>query len=83
MKKILYFSATWCGPCKILGPTMDQLSAEGLSIQKVDVDTNSELSAQYGVRNIPCLVLVDNSGAELKRLIGNQPAQNIKNWYNN
>ena len=83
MNKILYFSATWCGPCKILGPTMDQLSTEGLPIQKIDVDTNSDLSARYGVRNIPCLVLVDDSGTELKRLIGNQPAQNIKNWYNN
>ena len=83
MNKILYFSAAWCGPCKILGPTMDQLSTEGLPIQKIDVDTNSDLSARYGVRNIPCLVLVDDSGIELKRLIGNQPAQNIKNWYNN
>tara|TARA_R110001606_G_scaffold338599_1_gene486670 strand:- start:366 stop:617 length:252 start_codon:yes stop_codon:yes gene_type:complete len=83
MNKILYFSAAWCGPCKILGPTMDQLSTEGLPIQKIDVDTNSDLSARYGVRNIPCLVLVDDSGTELKRLIGNQPAQNIKNWYNN
>ena len=83
MNKILYFSAAWCGPCKILGPTMNQLSTEGLPIQKVDVDTDSKLSAQYGVRNIPCLVLVDSSGTELKRLIGNQPAQNIKNWYSN
>ena len=83
MNKILYFSAAWCGPCKILGPTMNQLSTEGLPIQKIDVDTNSDLSARYGVRNIPCLVLVDDSGTELKRLIGNQPAQNIKNWYNN
>tara|TARA_R110001592_G_scaffold107890_1_gene301777 strand:- start:623 stop:874 length:252 start_codon:yes stop_codon:yes gene_type:complete len=83
MNKILYFSAAWCGPCKILGPTMNQLSTEGLPIQKVDVDADSKLSAQYGVRNIPCLVLVDSSGTELKRLIGNQPAQNIKNWYSN
>ena len=42
MKKILYFSAKWCGPCKQLGPVMDSLSAEGLPIQKIDVDENSQ-----------------------------------------
>jgi thioredoxin-like negative regulator of GroEL len=83
MKKILYFSAPWCGPCKTLSPTMDQLSAEGLHIQKIDVDTNPELSTKYSIRSVPCLVLVDNLGNTIKKLVGNQPAQTIKNWYNN
>lgn len=82
MKKILYFSAKWCGPCKQLGPVMDSLSAEGLPIQKIDVDENSQLSAEYAVRNIPCLVLVDANGNEVKRLLGNNPSNVIKNWYN-
>tara|TARA_R100000734_G_C3256248_1_gene56265 strand:- start:151 stop:405 length:255 start_codon:yes stop_codon:yes gene_type:complete len=82
MNKILYFSAQWCGPCKQLGPVMDTLSSEGLPIQKVDVDQNSNLAAEYAVRNIPCLVLVDTNGNELKRLVGNNPPNIIKNWYN-
>ena len=82
MKKILYFSAKWCGPCKQLGPVMDSLSAEGLPIQKIDVDENSQLSAEYAVRTIPCLVLVDANGNEVKRLLGNNPSNVIKNWYN-
>ena len=83
MKKILYFSAPWCGPCKTLGPVIAKLAAEGLSIQKIDVDGNPDASAKYGVRSIPCLVLEDNSGNEIKRLVGNQPSDTIKNWYNN
>ena len=82
MKKILYFSAKWCGPCKQLGPVMDSLSAEGLPIQKIDVDENRQLSAEYDVRNVPCLVLVDANGNEVKRLLGNNPSNVIKNWYN-
>jgi|TARA_R110000796_G_scaffold15244_2_gene48823 thioredoxin 1 len=83
MKKILYFSAAWCGPCKVLGPVMDKLKMDGMPVQKIDVDSNQEMSTKYGVRNIPCLVLVDNMGNELKRLVGNKPSNEIQNWYNN
>jgi thioredoxin 1 len=83
MKKILYFSASWCGPCKQLGPVMDKLNSEGINIQKIDVDNNQGPSITYSVRNIPCLILVDGGGNEIKRLVGNQTANNIKNWYNN
>ena len=83
MKKILYFSAEWCGPCKLLGPELDRLQVEGIPIQKIDVDKRSDLSTKYTVRNIPTLILVDEFGNELKRLVGNQPANVIKDWYNN
>ena len=83
MKKILYFSAAWCGPCKVLGPVMDKLKMDGMPVQKIDVDSNQEMSTKNGVRNIPCLVLVDNMGNELKRLVGNKPSNEIQNWYNN
>ena len=59
MKKILYFSASWCGPCKMLGPIMESLSGQ-INYEKVDVDNNQDLSIQYGVRNVPTLVLVEN-----------------------
>lgn len=82
MKKILYFSADWCGPCKQLGPIMESLASE-VNYEKVNVDTESELSAQYGVRNIPTLILIDDSGEALGRVVGLQPREQILNFYNN
>ena len=82
MKKLLYFSAAWCGPCKALGPVVQQLQNEGLNIQKVDVDHDQTLSAQYSVRNIPTLIKIDANGNALGRLTGNQTAPAIMTWWN-
>jgi len=81
MKKILYFSAAWCGPCKMLGPIMESVSDQ-VNYQKIDVDNNQELSIKYGVRNIPTLVLVDGSGSELNRSTGVMQKQQIIDFYN-
>ena len=81
MKKILYFSAAWCGPCKMLGPIMESVSDQ-VNYQKIDVDNNQELSIKYGVRNIPTLVLVDSSGNELNRSTGVMQKQQIIDFYN-
>ena len=80
MKKILYFSATWCGPCKMLGPIMESLSGQ-INYEKIDVDNNQDLSIQYGVRNIPTLVLVEN-GEAVRRLTGLQQKDQILEFYN-
>ena len=68
--KYLYFSASWCGPCKTLGPIMNQVSAE-VPVEKIDVDSQSEMAQKYNVRNIPTVVLM-NGGAEVKRFVGVQ-----------
>ena len=78
MSKLLYFSAAWCGPCKVLGPKIQQLQSEGLNIQKVDVDQDQALSAQYGVRNIPTIIKIDASGNAGERLVGNQTVEAIR-----
>jgi thioredoxin 1 len=80
MKKILYFSAAWCGPCKTLGPIMESLSGQ-INYDKIDVDNNQDLSIEYGVRNIPTLVLVENGEAK-NRLVGIQSKESILNFYN-
>ena len=80
MKKILYFSAAWCGPCNTLGPIMESASGQ-VNYQKVDVDNNPELSAKYGVRNIPTMVLVEN-GVEIRRKVGVLTKEQILNFYN-
>lgn len=80
MKKILYFSAAWCGPCKMLGPIMESLAGQ-INYEKIDVDNNQDLSIQYGVRNIPTLILLDNNEA-VGRLVGVQSKEAILNFYN-
>ena len=71
--KYLYFSAQWCGPCKMLGPVMNEVSAE-IPVEKIDVDVDFETAQKYGVRNIPTVVLV-NGESEVQRFIGVQPKQ--------
>ncbi|MBK9118408.1 MAG: thioredoxin [Phycisphaerales bacterium] len=66
------FWATWCGPCHMLAPVIDDLatSFQGKAkIGKVDVDTAQELAAQYGISNIPT-VLVFHKGEQVARIIG-------------
>jgi len=81
MKKILYFSAAWCGPCKTLGPIIESLAGQ-INYQKIDVDNNQDLSIQYGVRNIPTLILLDENGEVKGRKVGLQSKQDIINFYN-
>tara|TARA_X000001388_G_scaffold66955_1_gene54007 strand:- start:489 stop:734 length:246 start_codon:yes stop_codon:yes gene_type:complete len=80
MRKILYFTATWCGPCRALGPVMDSLQGQ-INFDKVDVDTNRDLSAKYGVRSVPSLVLVEGEN-EINRIVGVQTKEQILNFYN-
>lgn len=80
--KYLYFSAGWCQPCKTLGPIMQQVSQE-VPVQKIDVDENQQLSMQYSIRNIPTVVLVDNTGKELARSVGVNPKDHYIQQYKN
>ncbi len=69
------FWAAWCGPCRMVGPIIDELSTEyegKAVVGKVDVDANQEFAAKYGVRNIPT-VLVFNNGELVGRQVGVAP----------
>jgi thioredoxin-like negative regulator of GroEL len=59
MKKILYFSATWCQPCKNFKPIMEQVSCE-LPVQFVDVDASPQLVAEYGIKSVPTVIIINN-----------------------
>ncbi|MFK2818726.1 thioredoxin [Flavobacteriaceae sp. LMIT009] len=69
------FWAAWCGPCRMVGPIIDQISEEydgKAVVGKVDVDANQEFAAKYGVRNIPT-VLVFQNGEVVGRQVGVAP----------
>ena len=66
MKKILYFSASWCQPCKNFRPVMEQVSRE-LPVQFVDVDASPDLVAEYSVRNVPTVIVVNNGRVASKQ----------------
>jgi thioredoxin 1 len=79
MKKFIYFSAPWCGPCRQLGPIMDEVATQ-VEVQKVNVDNNPELSQHYGIRNVPTVVLTED-GNEIGRKLGLNPKQAYLNMY--
>jgi len=69
--KYLYFSAPWCGPCRTLGPIMNEVATQ-VPVTKIDVDSDYESAQKYNVRNVPTVVLM-NGESEVKRFVGVQP----------
>ena len=66
------FWAEWCGPCKMLTPTIDALASEytgKVSIGKLNVDNNADIATQYGIRSIPCLLFFKDGKVE-KQIVG-------------
>ena len=81
MKQVLYFSAEWCGPCKMIKPIMQSLQSQ-MSITFIDVDVSAETAKTWSVRNIPT-VLVIQKGMVLGRLAGNAITKEaVINLYN-
>jgi thioredoxin 1 len=73
------FTATWCGPCKMLDPVVTQLSQDWkgkVKVVKLDVDDNSNIAMQYGVMGVPTLILFVG-GNPVQRLSGYQPKDRI------
>ena len=69
MKTMKYFSATWCGPCKVFKPVMNEIAGDGHSVQFIDIDQSQDLAARYNVRSVPTTVIEEN-GIEVDRFVG-------------
>lgn len=67
--KIEKYGASWCGPCKMLDKTLDQVPKE-IEIVKFDADEDEELFVEKGIKSVPVLIFYDDSGTEVNRLIG-------------
>lgn len=77
---VVDFWAPWCGPCKIVGPVIDELAQEyagKVKIGKINVDENSQTAGQYGVMSIPSVVFFKN-GQPVKTMVGAQSKENYK-----
>ncbi len=76
-KVLVDFYADWCGPCRMLGPVLEEISDEGIiKIVKVNVDKDEDVTRKYGVMSIPTLILFEN-GTEIKRNTGFIPKEEV------
>jgi len=60
MKTAKYFSASWCGPCKMFKPVVNELISDGHNIEIIDIDDNQKLAQQYQIQSIPTIVIEEN-----------------------
>jgi len=76
------FWAEWCGPCKMIGPSLEELSeelGEKVTIAKLNIDEHPDAPAKYGVRGIPTMILF-KGGAPAATKVGAEPKGRLKAW---
>ena len=80
MKKLFYFTAPWCGPCRMLGPVMDEV-AKNTPVEKINIDYESDRARAANVSSVPTVVLTEN-GQEIRRFVGARSQQQINEFIN-
>lgn len=80
-KVLVDFFATWCGPCRMLMPVLEDLAKEkgDLTIVEIDVDKFQDLAGRYGVQSIPTLILFEN-GKEIDHSVGYLPLPRLRKF---
>ena len=80
MKRVIRFTASWCGPCKMLAKNLESIKTD-IPIEVIDIDENTDAAVDFGVRGVPTLVMLDGN-TEMKRLVGMQPLKALEDWFN-
>lgn len=77
------FFATWCGPCKMQAPVLEELKEDrsDVKVVKIDVDQETEIAREYGVMSIPTLILFKD-GKEIAKNVGFMPKELLVQWIN-
>lgn len=79
------FFATWCGPCKMVSPLLDQVSEEmkdKVKLCKIDIDQNPNIASKYGVMSIPTFIMYKD-GKDVAKNVGALPKSGIEDFINN
>ena len=79
---VVDFWAEWCGPCRMIGPALEEISAEmggKVKIVKLNVDENPQVSSEYGIRSIPALMMFKD-GKVVAQKIGAAPKGDLAKW---
>lgn len=79
------FFATWCGPCKMVSPILEQIGEEmgdKVKVCKIDIDQNTEIASKYGVMSIPTFIMFKD-GKEVAKNVGAMPKAGIEDFINN
>ena len=79
MKKILRFTADWCGPCKAMAKNIGEADISGVTIEVIDIDKNEETAIYYGIRSVPTLVMVKDDDV-VKKHTGVMTPSQLKEW---
>lgn len=72
--EVIDFWATWCGPCKLMNPILDEVEKEnpGLTITRIDIDSDKDMVEKYNIQSVPTYIILKD-GKEVDRIIGAKP----------
>ena len=80
---VKYFGATWCAPCKVIKPLLNEIISETdlpLTVEFIDIDNDQEAVQQYGIRGIPTLIKVNENGDSVSFIVAPKTKKELLDW---